>query len=726
MKIKRRGLLSFVILLLSASYLIFSLLEFYTQARIHEANELSFAGERLPQSAQIAHTLFHAGMEEELIDFLEDLRSIDRVHSYAIYRGRGLATLLERSRGPRLEAGRLAGLPELQSVQVIAYAPREESPLPFGELFPLGGPHESDASIEYNLRLAEDTVLSLALRKTGQQPLFLYALEKSKERLALNFLAIVGIAALLVWWNIRDIRTLVDRLHNRQRSEDTPIEAKSREAEILIRGIETYEWRSRILQERTRKLEGEILPALRGEMDSGRKAPYNFECTLVRTDINGFSNIFNSPLQEHLIEQINAFFTEACECISRYGGLVYEFIGDEVIFYIKDDYSADANSSRGTSITSVAKAAACVADPNMIAERYDQACKTEKGYRFTIKSALAHGSLRYGQLVNGHSLSGPPLIESVRILSNVQEKDVNVLYFDERHRTALEPWFGVEWTGEFELKGVNPRSQLHRLSSRPPVTLWLDRVFVQGEVEKLPAIGLYRNDHDLARICLNLRERCAQTSEANTELLDRAVFQLRESLAPRGGPALAEALVDLIDAALHRAQRQSNAWNWRLTASSVMLILRFIPPQLLTSRLLGLFEQLLASPDARTVANSVEAFSRFDSNLLDSILDPLQRDQRNRVAANAILRSALKGLNKDVEDRLRSMLASPDQGRQASGLWALGEIVYHYDRHEPVTLATRPELLALVEHALGLIDSDNDMIRRQARRLLNRKTAIAV
>ncbi len=725
MKFKRRGLLSLCIFFLSASYSLFSLLEFYAQARIHEATELRFAGERLPQSAQIAHTLYQAGMEEELINFLEDLRSIERIHSYSIYRGRGLASALERSRGPRLDATVLAKLPDLQSIQVLAYAPREESPLPFGELFPMGGPHESDASIEYNLRLAEDTVLSMALRKSGQQSLFLYALDKSKERLALNFLAIVGIAALLIWWNVRDIRRLVDRLHNRHRFEDTPIEAKTREAEILIRGIETYEWRSRILQERTRKLEGEILPALRGELDSGRKAPYNFECTLVRTDINGFSNIFNSPLQEHLIEHINAFFTEACECISRYGGLVYEFIGDEVIFYIKDEHPQILEPGNAFSMTSVAKAAACVADLNTIAERYDEKCRAEKNYRFTIKSALAHGSLRYGQLVNGHSLSGPPLIESVRILSNVHEKDVNVLYFDERHRTALEPWFGLEWTGEYELKGVNPRSQLHRLTTRPPVTRWLERFFNHGELDKLAAIGLYRSDHDLARICLHLRERCAQVSDDKTELLDRAVFQLRESLAPRGGPALAEALVDLIDAALQRAQKQSTTWNWRLTASSVMLILRFIPPQLLTSRLLGLFEQLLASPDSRTVANSVEAFSRFDSNLLDNILDPLQRDQRNRVAANAILRSALKGLDDEVEERLRAMLSSPDSGRQASGLWALGEIVYHYDRHEPVTLATRPELLALVEHALGLMDSDNEMIRRQARRLLNRKTAIA-
>ena len=724
MKFKRRGLISLFILCLSVTYSAFSILEFYSQARLYQATELEHATQRLPQSGQIAHALYQAGMEEELIVFLEDLRSIDRIHSYTIYRGQGLGSMLERSQGPRLDGGNRSHWRELPSVRVLAYAPRELTPLAFGQLFPLGGPHESERNIEYNLRLAEDTVLSLALLKTGEQSLFWASLELGKERLALNFLAIISIAALLIWWNLRDLRRLVDRLHNRSQFEDTPIEAQSREAEILIRGIETYEWRSRILLERTRRLEGEILPALRGELDSGRRAPYNFECTLVRTDINGFSNVFNSPLQEHLIEHINAFFTEACECISRYGGLVYEFIGDEVIFYIKDNEQAKA-TPHAASITSVAKAAACVGDLNAIAERYDQKCRAEKNYRFTIKSALAHGSLRYGQLVNGHSLSGPPLIESVRILSNVQEKDVNLLYFDERHRSALEPWFGVEWLGEFELKGINPQSQVHRLTTRPAVTHWLDRAFNEGEVEKLAAIGLYRSDHDLARICLNLREYCAHQHQDKTELLDRAVFQLRESLAPRGGPALAEALVDLVDAALKRAQANSTTWNWRLTASSVMLILRFIPPQLLTSRLLGLFEELLASADSRTVANSVEAFSRFDSNLLDSILDPLQRDQRNRVAANAILRSGLKALDQQFEDRLRTMLSSPDPGRQASGLWVLGEIVHHYDRHEPVTLATRPELLAMVDHALGLIDSDNEMIQRQARRLLNRKTAIA-
>src|SRR5690606_6226579 len=137
--------------------------------------------------------------------------------------------------------------------------------------------------------------------------------------------------------------------------------------------------------------------------------------------------------------------------VSRYRGYVYEFIGDEVIYYFKDD--EHDNSS--------VIAISAMRDINELAERMSDKTEAEYGYQFRIKSSIAYGVVRFGPLVNGFSLAGNPLIESVRVLSHVHEKSENTVLFDEVVNSRISAFCMTKELRVVMLKGLANARRLY-------------------------------------------------------------------------------------------------------------------------------------------------------------------------------------------------------------------------------------------------------------------------
>ena len=72
------------------------------------------------------------------------------------------------------------------------------------------------------------------------------------------------------------------------------IKTRSRETEIFAQGLIGYEASVEALKERNERLDRQVLPSLKKEVLSGKTPPYDFDCTMVRTDINNFSTIYNT------------------------------------------------------------------------------------------------------------------------------------------------------------------------------------------------------------------------------------------------------------------------------------------------------------------------------------------------------------------------------------------------------------------------------------------------
>ena len=134
--------------------------------------------------------------------------------------------------------------------------------------------------------------------------------------LLISCLAAIGIFA----YFFRDIRRSINRMSGSNKRMYAGIQVHSKEADLIMRGLAAYETHTEKLTAEKDRLSWQVLPSLRTELMSGRNPPYDFTCTLVRTDINNFSKIYNQFSVDDFTSIINDFFTDVTHVVSRYGG----------------------------------------------------------------------------------------------------------------------------------------------------------------------------------------------------------------------------------------------------------------------------------------------------------------------------------------------------------------------------------------------------------------------
>ena len=186
---------------------------------------------------------------------------------------------------------------------------------------------------------------------------------------------------------------------------------------------------------------------------------------MVRTDINNFSHIFRTYPTEEFLGTIDQFFVDCSHIISRYHGLIHEFVGDEIIFYLKDE----------DHLNSFTAALSCIDEINRAAEAHHASSFRRGAYPFRVKSSLAHGKIRFGPLLDGFSLAGSPLIETTRVLCAVQEKNENTVHFDSPILCMFTR--GVEWAEAFTvaLKGLEGERRFLRYLAHAKLSFVLSR-----------------------------------------------------------------------------------------------------------------------------------------------------------------------------------------------------------------------------------------------------------
>jgi adenylate cyclase len=474
------------------------------------------------------------------------------------------------------------------------------------------------------------------------------------------------------------------------------------------------------LQEKSDKLSAQVLPALKRELFSGLTPPYTFDCTLVRTDINGFSQIFNSPYRDRFATHIDDFFIGLTEIVSRYDGLIYEFVGDEAIFYFKDftkeDY--DINDQLGPS-TSLNRSIDAIRDIHSLASDINLRTKME-GHRFTVKSALAHGTLRFGAQVDGFSLSGGVLIETVRILSTVTDKQDNHLYFGSRHTAYLRDDLVTEKVGVFSLKGYSEDVALVRWTGSTPLTTHIANVTSTSH-STAPTNGAFdfvsqhRSDFSLETI---ISAAGAARDGWSLPLHLSLVHALRSIRVYKAHHPLGETLLEWVSSSRSLA-KQDPEWH-RLVSAILMIFPALVPKSALTKKAEAELESLLDSDDTRTVANAIDVLTRYQIEPRVRPLKNLFASSNNRVAANALIHEGTRDLNDAVLSKIDNMIfgRSTEDARRASGLYALGEIVRILRARDPVYYSTRVDLHRLVERTGDLTSHKNTSVADQATRVL--------
>ncbi len=544
--------------------------------------------------------------------------------------------------------------------------------------------------------LAEDTMLTLGIDKRANIVETIFKSDMWKV-LIQDILILISLAAGAFWLHTRDLQRLKKEIETTGRIQTDPNRTHSADLQAISAGLRGLQNQETILKSDNLKLTKQVLPALQREIFSGKEPPYTFECTLVRTDINGFSTIFNSPYRDRFAEHINSFFEGLTEIVSRYDGLIYEFVGDEVIYYFKDEAP---HSSIQTSIYAVR-------DIHNLAKELN-AKTTSEGHPFTVKSALAHGTLRFAQQVDGFSLSGGVLIETVRILSTVTEKNDNSLYLAERHLDDVSSREQFEPVGAFELKGYSEKVSLHRWLGDEPISFHLATVKTSG----FKFLQTHRSDRALLE---TIEEAIAQMKTFNLEMQLALVAELKSLNVYRVHYRLAPSLIIWLE---HAGERSKESPEWiKLVSAIIMLFPHLVPTDDILEQEAERLERFLDAKDPRTVANTVEVLRTLKVNPKVRPIPKLFTNTNNRVAANALVHAGSRELTKEILSKLNSMILDSvdDDAKRASGLYALGEIARLLKEQDPVYYSTRVDLHRLIGQIEKFESARNASVASQAR-----------
>lgn len=650
---------------------------------------------RLVQYLKMSQALYSAGADQDLTNLLQQVLHEQDINYFAIYQN-GQLTHAEPGQHP-LAAN-----------------------YPYDQRAPKAGKDLIDEiRSERSEFLSETTLLTLGLDKRHPNLLWNVFFGSNLWKIILqDIIMVIAMAAFAFWLHTRDLMKLKRDItkHGRVPADLANTKSLSAETEAIVAGLKGYAQAEKHLQEKSDRLSAQVLPALQREIFSGQEPPYTFDCTLVRTDINGFSQIFNSPYRDRFAKHIDDFFIGLTEIVSRYDGLIYEFVGDEAIFYFKDftadDFQLDDQLGPSTSLN---RSIDAIRDIHLLANDINMRTQLE-GHRFTVKSALAHGTLRFGAQVDGFSLSGGVLIETVRILSTVTDKVESHLYFGARHTPYLRDDLVTEKVGVFSLKGYSDDVALVRWTGSTP--LWTHIANVTSTIHptnNFDFVSQHRSDFSLETII-----GAAASARDGWELKHHLalVHALRSIKVYKAHHPLAETLNEWLNSARTLAA-VSPEWH-RLVSATLMIFPNLVPKASLNEKNTAKLEALLDSSDVRTVANAIDVLTRYQVEPKVRPLKLLFASENNRVAANALIHEGTRKLSKEVLEKLDGMIfgRTTEDTRRASGLYALGEIVRILRARDPVFYSTRVDLHRLVERSETFVKHKNESVADQATRVL--------
>lgn len=668
----RRPILLAIALVMVVLYPTWSLITIYSQANQVASQKNRERANELINVAQEANLFLKDGQFKQLEDRLQNSLEFNEFDAISVRRASGEAVVVLDP------LSLLPGLP----------VPKREHILYAGSI----------TYLEYE---TDGYVVRIASRDVTEK--FFWRFIKENIFLLLRDVAIVLLmSGFTVSYFIKDIAQILFALRSGNdgglQSGLKTVQSRSAEGATLLKSIQTMNLSLAELEAQNRQLRNQVLPALNSELMSGRKPPYEFDCTLVRVDVNNFSHIFTNYPVEDFMSVINVFFEDVTEIVSRYRGYVYEFVGDEVIFYFKDEEQRN----------SVATALASLRDINEAAVRLDARVKQEQGYNFRVKSALAHGRLRFGPQVTGFSLAGAILIETVRILSQISDKEDNVIFYDEALAQRVSYVVESRQQKIVMLKGLSSSRSLYSYVSFLPLEDALNRI----SADDSDVLGLYRSDRDL-RVLL-------QTLRVQAQTMDVALFlsicrKLRLFKVPRVSKTVVNAYHSLLETLVTHCESATRTENdlFRLS-SSLTLAIHLLDADSFTQSLKPLYKTCLSFSDRRVVANSLDVFVHFSQFDEDVTFHELLKHKDNRVAANALVKEGQKGLSRLVVKRIAKMLEHKDPRFVASALYVIGELAQHHRAKNAIHYETNTGFKALVHRLRHYVGHHDEMVRRQS------------
>lgn len=519
-----------------------------------------------------------------------------------------------------------------------------------------------------------------------------------------DVLIITTFLGLLVYLIMKDFLTLDQFLQKGNKAGLSKMKARSKEAQTLIDSTQTLNQMNSDKSDKIHHLQNTVGLAVHSEID--KKTPHltQIPSSVVRIDLNGYTQIFLEKKEEHIVTVLNEYFSVTNDLIKRFDGEIYQIIGDEIIFVFKNKDPRNALF--------------CVRAVFEWAQELDRKIYDEFKHRFLLKASISHGFLRFVQLNNGYAFAGVPLIESVRLLGCVSDKSENTLILQKPDSNLINPFLKKTITKNVDLKGFEDKSDILEIKD----FISLDDFFrnamaltdEKNQKATFRSLEYFRGQQDILT-ALNILDKALLNQKWNESFY--IIEHLKELKLGIKHPGITQKLYQILSD--HFSIITSRSREYPFLNSMILIVESLVHPEMWSDLWAALIKNYLLCSNARIVANSTEVLCHFgfDSSEMQSIL--LNWKDNNRISANFLLAEMKKSILKVNVKTLLSWLDSDNVLFQASGLYVIEETMRYYKFNDPIVFKTNSSLTHCVSVAKNIKTTNNELIRTRLDRLLS-------
>lgn len=475
-----------------------------------------------------------------------------------------------------------------------------------------------------------------------------------QKYLILHNLAIVSLFAAVLFFFVYREAVSFTKLRGLQKAEP----------EAPLKSVTAATPSSQVLKESHKSL---LAPALLHEVKNNTFAPATFESTVVRVELSQEALISLGKC-DHLSSLLSRYQVGAHELVGRYGGLLCPSTGTEIVFHFKGPQKAMEPM-----------AVACVRSLFELASEIERTLPVAAGNNFKLKASLATGSIHFTKLAGGFSLGGWPFSESAKILAHAPEGRKNsVLVLPDSAKETV--------------------SRLCSFSALAPGLCVVEEFVTQEsllEKDKVEYCTYYRSDVNLMNLMTYMEKLVEEQSE---NLFLRVFGDLKHVKVHACCSDMEKAFTRFLEFTYRKSHDKPVAP--KILSAAVSLTQNLIPSGSGSEKLTEILKLYLQFGDSRVQANAVAVLGEVPSNV--RFLKKFIHSTDNRLSADALLVTGKQVVDKELVNRVRSLLRSSNKVHQASGRYVALKLVEHYKESDALYYNTNPHLKKL-EELLGKV-----------------------
>ncbi|MGZ3805309.1 MAG: hypothetical protein ACXVB4_13930 [Pseudobdellovibrionaceae bacterium] len=405
-----------------------------------------------------------------------------------------------------------------------------------------------------------------------------------------------------------------------------------------------------------------LAPALLHEIKNNTFAPSNFESTVVRIELSNKTQEILSK-SDHLSSVLNKYQSAAFELVRRYGGLLCQSAGTELVFHFK-----------GSRKIAEPMSVACVRSLFELAEEIERTLPPSAGADFKLKAGLFSGQIQFTRLESGFNLSGLPFVEATKLL-NVNDKtfENSALFLTASCREFV--------SGICSLSPIAPDiCMVDKFTSQ-------ELMFEKGKVEYCT---FYRSDLNLMALMKYMEKL---VDEQNEEFFFRIFGDLKHVKTTAICSDLEKSFTRFLEFTYRKSHDKAVAP--KILSAAVSLTHNLIPSGCGSEKLTEILKLYLQFAEPRVQANAVAVLGEVPSNI--HFLKKFIHSDHNRLSADALLVTGKQVVDKELISRVQRLLRSSDKVHQASGRYVALKLVEHYKQKDMLYYSTNPHLKKLEE-----------------------------